>query len=151
VTRRLLLSVLLVVMATSCGRDSTTAVKPTTAAYSDGFEVVVYDVDNAGAVSNVRSLPLREAEQAIAAGAKAMLPADPAPVAKALPTGKSGDSRAYVTATQLPDGKQQVRLSFHQSSRTFVYEYVVQGGKVTPTRSEYRDLAKATAVQYSGQ
>jgi hypothetical protein len=102
-------------------------------------------------VSNVRSLPLREAEQAIAAGAKATLPANPAAVAKALPTGKSGDSRAYVTATQLPVGKQQVRVSFHQSMRTYVYEYVVDGGKVTPIRSEYRDLAKSTAVQYSDQ
>jgi hypothetical protein len=55
-----------------------------------------------------------------------------------------------IRVTPLDAGKQQVRLAFHESSRTFVYEYAVDGAKVTPLSSEYRDLGKSKVVRYSG-
>src|SRR3954451_16440621 len=74
----------------SCNRAAAPATSPASAAYGDGFEVVVFDVRD-GAPTNARSVPLKEAERAIAAGARAAIPGDPAVVQRQLSTGKSGD------------------------------------------------------------
>jgi hypothetical protein len=148
--RTTILVLTLLAASTSCNRTSSPATSPVSAAYGDGFEVVVFEMRD-GAPANVRSVPLKEAEQAIAAGAAASIPGDPAAVQKQLSTGKYGDSRVLITVTPLDGGKQQVRVEFHESSRTFVYEYAVDGAKVTPIGSEYRDLSKSKAVRYAGE
>lgn len=147
---RLILVLTLLAVSTSCNRTGTPTTSPASTAYSDGFEVVIFEMRD-GAPANVRSVPLKEAEQAIAAGAQVSIPGDSAAIQKQLSTVKSGDSRVLITVTPLDGGKQQVRVAFHESSRTFVYEYVVDGAKVTPTGSEYRDLSKLKAVRYSGE
>jgi hypothetical protein len=150
VATRLILVLTLLTASTSCNRTSALATSPVSTAYSDGFEVVVFEMRD-GAPANVRSVPLKEAEQAIATGAQASIPGDSAAVQKQLSTGKSGDSRVLITVTPLDSGKQRVRVAFHESSRTFIYEYAVDGTKVTPIGSEYRDLSKSKAVRYSGE
>jgi hypothetical protein len=136
-------------------RNTPAATAPASQAEADGFEVVVYDVDPAGIVANVRSLPLRRARDACAAGSVARLPTDPATLAsieRAIPTGKSGgDSRAALTFKPLDGTRQQVRLEFHQSLRTHVYEYTVDGPDLTPTASGYRDLNTSREVRYAPQ
>ncbi len=42
-------------------------------------------------------------------------------------------------------------MSLHESSRTFVYEYIVDGSTVHPMSSEYRDLAKSKVVRYTSE
>lgn len=132
----------------SCDREAVPTIAPASAAYGDGFEVVVFDVRD-GAPTNVRTVPLKEAERAVAAGARASIPGDPVAIQQQLSTGKSGDSRVLLTVKPLETGGQQVRLAFHESSRTFVYEYAVNGAKITPVSSKYRDLGNSTSVQYS--
>jgi hypothetical protein len=134
----------------SCNRSGAPTTAPASAAYADGFEVVVFDL-RGGAPVHVRSVPLKEAEQAIAAGARALIPGDPAAVQQQLSAGKSGDSRVLVAVTPLDEGKQQVRLTFRESSRSYVYEYAVDGAKIRPVASEYRDLGKSQAVRCSGE
>jgi hypothetical protein len=133
----------------SCDRAAAPTTSPTSAAYGDGFEVVAFDVRD-GAPTSARSVPLKEAERAIAAGARAAIPGDPVAVQRQLSAGKSGDSSVLITVTPLDARKQQVRLTFHESSRTFVYENAVDGAKVAPLASEYRDLGKSKVVRYSG-
>lgn len=123
---------------------------PASAAYSDGFEVVVYDTTN-GTPTHIRSLELKEAEAAIAAGSRAVLPHDLVPIEMQLTAGQSGDSHAWVNVIPLADGKQQVHVEFHDSLRTSVYEYVVDGTHITPIESEYRDAAKSEEVRYAGK
>jgi hypothetical protein len=147
---RFILVLTMLAVGTSCNRASAPTTSPVAAAYGDGFEVVVFELRD-GTPANVRSVPLKEAEQAIAAGAQASIPGDPAAVQQQLSTGKSGDSRALITVKPLDGGKQQVRVAFHESGRTFVYEYAVDGAKVTPIGSEYRDLGKSKTVRYAGE
>lgn len=136
------------VTTASCGRNASTTTAPTASAYSDGFEVVVLDTDEGGAIVSVQSLPLGEAEQAVTVGATALLPVDPSLIEQQLSAGTSGDFRAIVSVETLGEGKQHVRLSFHESKRTFVYEYVVEGTNITPIASDYRNLAKSESVRY---
>ena len=148
---RWIVVLLVAASAASCGsRSAAPAVVPASTAYSDGFEVVVFDMRD-GVPSNVRSLHLKEAEQAIAAGAQASIPGDPAAVQEKLSAGKSGDYHVLLTAKPLEAGKQQVRLAFHESKRTYVYEYAVTGTRIVPLSSEYRDLARSEVVRYSGE
>ena len=142
-------------LALACDRGTST-VTPTTApsaqAYVDGFEVVVFDPDPAGAPANIRALPLRDAERAVLAGSKAALPADVAPVQQALAlaaaAGKSGDTTVTVDVKNVDGGAQRVRLTFQQSSRTYAYEYQIVGDAITPIASDYRDLANTRSVKY---
>lgn len=124
------------------------AVAPVSAAYSDGFEVVVYQTRD-GAPVNVRSLPLRDATQAVADGAQALLPSDLTGVQKMMRHEKSGDSQSSLLVTPLGSRKQQVRLSFHESNRTFTYEYSVDGSAITPLSSEYDDIGHSSFTRYS--
>jgi hypothetical protein len=143
-TLRLFPVLAILALIPSCDRAAAPATSPASAAYGDGFEVVVFDVGDE-APANVRSVPLKEAERAIAAG----ISGDPAAVQRQLSTGKSGDSRVLITVKPLDAGKQRVRVAFHESSRTYVYEYAVDGAKVTPLSSEYHDLGKSKVVRYS--
>src|SRR4051812_20916549 len=93
---RFMVVLTMLTLTASCDRGSAPTNSPASAAYGDGFEVVVFEV-RGGAPTNVRSVPLAEAEQAIAAGAQASIPGDPAAVQQQLSTGKSGDSRVLVT------------------------------------------------------
>lgn len=144
----LLAAFVFIATAISCGRNASMTTASTASAYSDGFEVVVLDTDEGGVIVSVQSLPLGEAEQAIEAGATALLPIDPSLIEQQLSAGTSGDFRTIVSVETLGEGKQHVRLSFHESKRTFVYEYVVDGTQVTPVASAYRDLAKSKSVRY---
>jgi hypothetical protein len=123
---------------------------PASTAYTDGFEVVVFELRD-GIPTNVRSLPLKDAEQAIASGSQSLIPGDPAAVQRQIPTGKGGDSKVLLSVQSLADTKQQVRVSFHESGRTFVYKYAVDGVHVRPVSSEHRDLAKSKVVRYAGE
>ena len=149
-TTRPILVLTMLTACTSCNRASAPTTSPVSAAYSDGFEVVVFELRD-GEPANARSLPLQEAEEEIAAGSQASIPGDPAAIQQQLSTGKSGDSRVLITVTPLDGGKQHVRIAFHESSRTFVYEYAVDGAEVIPIGSEYRDLGESKAVLYSGK
>lgn len=141
-------------------RHAPARLAPAAQAEADGFEVVVYDVDPAGILANVRSLPLRQARDACAAGSVARLPTDPATLASIeralVPAGKSnsgdgGDARAALAFKPLDPNRQQVRLEFHQGLRTYVYEYTVDGQDLTPTASSYRDLNTSREVRYAPQ
>ncbi len=71
-----LFSVLAVLMlVTSCNRAPDLAVSPAAAAYTDGFEVVVFELRDEDP-TNVRSLRLKDAELAIAAGSEVLIPGD---------------------------------------------------------------------------
>lgn len=118
-------------------------------AYADGFEVVVFDTTNSVA-TNVRSLRLRDAEDAIAAGAQAFVVGDPSLIERKIPTGKSGDSHVVFNVQPLGN-KQQIRLEFHYSLRTFTYEYLVEGQRLQPLESGYRDLARSSTVTYASK
>ena len=76
---------------------------------------------------------------------------DPAAVQEKLSAGKSGDYHVLLAVKPLEAGKQQVRLAFHESKRTYVYEYAVTGTRIVPLSSEYRDLARSAVVRYSGE
>jgi hypothetical protein len=147
-TFRILILALLAPFAVSCRHPAKSV--PVATAYSDGFEVVVFDTQN-GSPTNVRSLKLKATEAAIAAGSQAMLPKDVVPIEMQLIAGQSGDSHAWVNVIPLAGGKQQVHVEFHDSVRTYVYEYVVDGTKITPVESEYRDLAKSEEVRYAAK
>ena len=122
-SRRLLI---LLLISVSCNRGGSMKTVPVSKAYGDGFEVVVYDLRD-GNATNVRSLPLKDAEQAVAGGARAVISVDVAEIQRQLSTGKTGDSRVVLTAQTLAEGKQRIRVAFHESIRTFVYEYEVDG------------------------
>ncbi|MFO0919787.1 MAG: hypothetical protein U0872_15925, partial [Planctomycetaceae bacterium] len=76
-------------------------------------------------------------------------PGDPASLQRQLSTGHRGDSKVQVSVLPLSERKQQVRLSFHESSRTYMYQYVVDGERVLPLSSEFRDLSKSKTVRYA--
>jgi hypothetical protein len=140
--------IVLAMLVASCNRPPPTL--PASVAYNDGFEVVVFDFAN-GTVSNVRSLPLKDAERAIASGSQALIPGDAAAIQQQLALGTSGDSKSTLSVQLLADGKQRVRVTFHESNRTFVYEYEVDGTHVRPIQSEYRDLGKSKVVKYANE
>jgi hypothetical protein len=145
---RIFILALFAPFAVSCRHPVPTA--HASAAYSDGFEAIVFDMQN-GTPTNVRSLELKAAEAAIVAGSQATLPSDAASIEHQLSAGQTGDSHVLVKLTPLPAGKQQIRLEFHDSMRTYVYEYVVDGTHIAPIESEYRDLAKSEEVRYTGK
>jgi hypothetical protein len=146
---------IIALLLTPLFRRHAPAVAPASQADADGFEAVVYDVDPAGIVANVRTLPLRQARDAVAAGSTARLPTNPTALAaleRAVPTGTSGgDARAALTAQTLDPNRQHVRLELHQSLRTYVYEYTVDGPDLIPTASSYRDLNTSREVRYAPQ
>ena len=119
---------------------------PISTAYSDGFEVIVCEPDGAGR-AKVRSLPLKQAEAEIANGASGLIKGDPKQAESDLRSNQ-GVEVARVNVTSLGDNKQRVPYSLHYGSRTFAYQYIVDGARVTPEKSEYRDLAKSRAVLY---
>jgi hypothetical protein len=133
----------------SCKRVTAPTTSPASAAYTDGFEAVVFEVRD-GVPTKVRSLPLKDAEQAIASGSQALIPGDPAVVQRQISTGRSGDSKVVFFVQSVAEAKQQVRVSFHEGDRTFVYEYVVDGNQLRPVTSEYHDLGKSKVVRYAG-
>lgn len=147
---RLLLVLAVLTLVTSCNRANAPTTSPASAAYTDGFEVVVFELRD-GVPTNVRSVPLKDAKQAIASGSHALIPGDPAVIQRQISTGKGGDSKVLLSVKSLAEAKQQVRASFHESSRTFVYEYVVDGTRLRPVTSVYRDLAKSKVVRYAGE
>ncbi|GDX97076.1 hypothetical protein LBMAG47_27410 [Planctomycetia bacterium] len=120
---------------------------PIATAYSDGFEVIVCEPDAAAGRAKVRSLPLEQAEAEIAKGASGLIKGDPKQAESDLRSNQ-GVEVASVNVTSLGDNKQRVLYSLHYGSRTFAYQYLVDGARVTPEKSEYRDLAKSRAVLY---
>jgi hypothetical protein len=137
--------------ALSCRRAGpAVATVPAGAAYRDGFQVVVFDVVG-GAAVNGRAVSLKEAEQAIAAGARALIPGDPSVLQEAVAVEKPGDARVTLDVKPLDADQQRVRLELREADRTYVYEYTVDGAKIIPTGSEYRDVNGARAVRYSGE
>jgi hypothetical protein len=130
-----------------CNRRAPTTTAPSSAAYTDGFEVVVFDLKN-GASANTRSVTLKDAEAAIAAGTRALVPGeDPTSIRQQLQSSGKADL-VQMSVQALDGGKQRVRVSFHESKRTYVYEYDVDGAQIRPVRSEYHDLAGAKVVRY---
>ena len=149
------LAAIAVTLITLLRRNATTPLAPAAQAEADGFEALVYDVDAAGIIANVRTLPLRQARDAVAAGSVARLPNDPAAraaVERAIPTGRiGGDARAAVTAHDFDPTHQQIRLEFHDPLRTYIYEYTVDGPDLLPTAATYRDLNTSREVHYAAQ
>ncbi|MGL6076212.1 MAG: hypothetical protein ACRC8S_18815 [Fimbriiglobus sp.] len=143
---RVVFAVTVLPLLMSCNRVNETATSPLSAAYTDGFEVVVFDLSDDGP-ANVRSVTLAEAERAITSGSRALIPGDPTAIQRQIPTG-NGDSTVLISVQQLAEGKQQIQLSFHKSNRTYVYEYVVDDSVLRPVASEYRDLACSKLVRY---
>jgi hypothetical protein len=141
-------SIVLLAIASACNSGSPTAADPAKA-YSDGFQVVVLDLDPAGSIAAARSLPLKEAEHAIVSGATALLPADTEPVARLLSAGKAADFRVTLSATEIDARRQRVHVSFQEPKRTYDYEYEVDGTTLMPLSSSYRDLAKSSSVKYA--
>ncbi|MFO0919890.1 MAG: hypothetical protein U0872_16455, partial [Planctomycetaceae bacterium] len=70
-------------LITSCNRAAAPSTSPAAAAYTDGFEVVVFEMRD-GAPINARSLHLKEAEDAIDSGSQALIPGDPASLQRQL-------------------------------------------------------------------
>jgi hypothetical protein len=147
-TIRVVFAVTVPTLFLSCNGANEPTTTPVSAAYTDGFEVVVFDLRDDGP-ANVRSVTLVEAERAITSGSQALIPGDPTAIQRLIPTGK-GDSTVFISVQQLSEGRQQIRLSFHKSNRTYVYEYVVDNGVLRPVASEYRDLACSKLVRYVG-
>lgn len=150
-----LLAAIAFALVTRIRRDARIPLAPAAQADADGFEALVYDVDPAGIIANVRTLPLRQARDACAAGSVARLPNDPAARAaleRAIPTGRiGGDARASVTAHDFDPTHQQIRLEFHDPLRTYTYEYTVDGPDLLPTSATYRDLNTSREVHYAAQ
>jgi hypothetical protein len=144
------LFVIPLVMSMSCDRGTSATTVPASAAYTDGFQVVVFEFQN-DVPAKARSLPLKEAEKAIQEGSQAFIPDDGTAVQEQLSTGKTGDSRVILALKALDGEKQQVQVGFHESSRTFVYEYVVHGTRVIPLESAYSDLGKSKIVRYGSE
>ena len=134
---------LLILTCVSC-RQATVSSTPASNAYSDGFEAVVFDLFE-GNPTNARSIPLKDAEAAIAAGAYARIPGNATKIASQIPIG-TGDSNVRITIQQLEGDDQRVQLAFHESTRTYVYVYDVRGNQLVPVQSEYRDLSRSKVV-----
>jgi hypothetical protein len=125
-------------------------VSPQTA-YSDGFEVVIVELAEDGTPASARSVPLAEAEQAARdERCTLLMPDDETAVAQMLEQveDRKGDFSVHVSVERLSTDKQKIRTSFHDSMRTYSYEYEIAGGTVTPMQSGYRDLRRSSAVRY---
>ena len=150
-----LLAAIALALVTLLHRNARTPLAPAAQAEVDGFEALVYDVDPAGIIANVRTLPFRQARDACAAGSVARLPNDPAARAtleRAIPNPHTGaDSRASVTTHDFDPTHQEVRLEFHDPLRTYIYEYTVDGPDLIPTSATYRDLNTSREVHYAPQ
>ena len=119
---------------------------PIASAYMDGFEVIVCDAEAKGQ-PKARSLPLKQAEAEIAKGASALIKGDPK-LAESDLLSDSSIEMASIRVSSLGDGKQRVRFSLHGGIRTHVYQYIVDGTRLIPEKSEYRDVGKSRAVLY---
>ena len=136
----------LTLFAGGCSPRAVPVETPITSAYTDGFEVIVCNAEAKGQ-AKARSLPLKQAEAEIAKGASALIKGDPELVKSDL-LSDSAIEMASVSVSSIGDGKQRVRFSLHGGSRTWVYQYTVDGARVIPEKSEYRDLRKSRIVLY---
>ncbi|HQY87725.1 MAG TPA: hypothetical protein PK402_03640 [Tepidisphaeraceae bacterium] len=130
-----------------CNDRTTVSNAPVSTAYTDGFQIIVHDLDANEDPANVRCLGLKDAEDAIKSGANAYLVGDISELVTSLPKSK-GDSRITLTVTPGDTKRQQVRLAFHDPARTLVCEYVVTADGIIPTSSEYRDVNESKIVRY---
>ncbi len=130
----------------------TTSVVPSAIAMSDGFEVVVVEYDDQGEVEAARTILLKELNDRSAGedqGVVKFPPSDAIRIESLLSTQGDGDSKVSIQITA-DDEWQTVQLSFHQSIRTYRYEYRVNLGDSTiqPISSSYRDLSKNSTMRY---
>ena len=139
------------VLASGCGRSTVTPkVVPAATAYTDGFEVVVFDAASDGSPTNVQSLHLSEAEAAIAGGSAALVRnGEAASLEQSLAVGHTGDWRATIKVTPIDAETQTVCVAIRESKRTYAYEYRVAGSSVVPMSSSYRDLRTSNGVTYA--
>ena len=147
-TRQAFIPCLMLILSLSCSRRVSPKTVPASVAYTDGFEVIVFELRN-GEPTHVRSIPLRAAEQAIAGGSQAFIPGDPAVVERQLPKSSTGDSKAIVTVQRLNGYKENVRVEFHDGNRTFIYEYCVDGSHLRAVTSEYHDISGSKISSYA--
>jgi hypothetical protein len=117
----------------------------------DGFEVVVQRV-SAGGQSELRSLPIDEAENLVSQDRNynLLLSGRESDLEAVLLRSEQsrGPSLSAVSIQYAGKGKQQVRLHFSYSNRSVTYSYWTDGRNVFPLTSQSADLGGTGRTRY---